>query len=67
MVIDGQEYMDRDELASSLGVLPSTISAWKSRGAMPQPARYVGRSPLWLVSDIEAWKAQRPGRGWRGR
>jgi predicted DNA-binding transcriptional regulator AlpA len=65
MVIDGEEYVDRAELATYLDVEPDTISSWTSRGTMPQPARYVGRSPLWLLSEIDAWNAERPGKGWR--
>ncbi|SEE94345.1 helix-turn-helix transcriptional regulator [Jiangella alba] len=67
ITIDGQEYMDRAELATYLGVEQDTISAWASRGTMPKPARYVGRSPLWLVSEIDVWNADRPGKGWRGK
>lgn len=66
MVIDGDEYMDRAELAEYLGVAQATISSWASRDRMPAPARYVARSPLWLVSEIKAWEATRPGKGgWR--
>lgn len=67
ITIDGQEYMDRAELATYLGVVQDTVSAWASRGTMPKPVRYVGRSPLWLVSEIDAWNANRPGKGWRGK
>ncbi|WP_198663987.1 helix-turn-helix transcriptional regulator [Jiangella endophytica] len=63
--VDGQQYLDRDEVALRLSVLPSTISGWASRGQMPKPDRYVSRAPLWLVTTIEAWEATRPGKGWR--
>ncbi|NDL60383.1 XRE family transcriptional regulator [Phytoactinopolyspora sp. XMNu-373] len=59
--------MDRAELARYLDVAPSTISAWVSREKMPQPARHVGRSPLWRVREIDAWEASRPGKGWRSQ
>lgn len=65
IVIDGLEYLDRDEVARRLDVLPSTVSGWSSRGQMPKPDRYVGRAPHWLVSTITDWEVGRPGKGWR--
>jgi predicted DNA-binding transcriptional regulator AlpA len=63
--IDGLEYLDRNEVASRLNVAPSTVSGWASRGQMPGPDRYVGRSPLWLLTSIMEWEDNRPGKGWR--
>lgn len=63
VVIDGEEYMDRAELAGHLGVQPDTVSSWANRGKIPSPVRRIGRSPLWLVSDIETWEKGRPGKG----
>lgn len=63
VVIDGEEYMDRDEVARHLGVLPNTVSAWVSRSKLPEPDRYLGKSPLWLIRTIMSWEEGRPGKG----
>ena len=32
-------------------------------GDLPAPDKVKGRTPMWLRSTYEEWKAQRPGRG----
>ena len=36
---------------------------------LPTPDRYIGGSPVWHQSDLDAWFAARPGKGapWSGR
>jgi len=44
------------EVAAHLGVTPSTVTAYLSRGQMPQPDGRVGRSPWWHPETIRAWR-----------
>ena len=44
------------EVATYLGVRPSTVTAYRSRGQMPQPDGRVGRSPWWRPATIRAWR-----------
>jgi len=46
------------EVAAYLGVLPGTVPAYASRGQMPQPDGYVGRSPWWRPETIRTWRPQ---------
>jgi len=46
------------EVAAYLGVYRSTVTAYRSRGQMPQPDGYVGRSPWWRPETIRAWRAK---------
>ena len=46
------------EVAAYLGVTPSTVTAYRSRGQMPQPDGYVGRSPWWRPETIRAWRTK---------
>jgi len=48
-----------------ISITPSTWSAYTARGQAPAPGRYVSRTPLWSAAAIDAWTAQRPGRGAR--
>ena len=56
-------YLDRGEVAELAGIAPESVSRYLVRGDFPQPDRHFGRSPVWLRSTVERWKAERPGRG----
>lgn len=44
---------------------PNTWFAYVKRGHAPRPVRHVGRTPQWDAADIDAYAANRPGRGTR--
>ena len=46
------------DIARELDVRPNTVSAYRSRGQMPAPTGYVGRTPWWSPADIEPWLEQ---------
>ena len=46
------------EVAAYLGVKRSTVTAYRSRGQMPQPDGRVGRSPWWRPETIRAWRGK---------
>jgi len=56
-------YLDRSAVAGLIGVTPDTLSAYRSRGYLPEPDVMLGRSPGWLPATIERWIAARPGKG----
>ncbi len=43
------------DIATRLGVSPTTVSAWKRRGLLPEPEILVSGVPLWFWPDIERW------------
>lgn len=57
------ELLDVRRIAERLDVKPQTVHAYRSRGMMPEPDGWFGRSPVWSVETIEAWISARPGQG----
>lgn len=61
--VDG--YLTAEQLAHRLGIQRSSVHRYRSRGDLPEPDEYVGRTPLWSTSSVDTWLEQRPGHGWR--
>lgn len=36
-------------------ITPATWRSYVSRGQAPKPSKWVGRTPIWYLDDIEAW------------
>ena len=53
------------EIADALGIKPTTVSNYATRGYMPTPDGYVGRTPWWWESTVREWVSNRPGLAWR--
>jgi len=45
------------QVAEQLGLSMGTVSAYRSRGRMPEPDLQYGRTPLWKPETIRAWRA----------
>lgn len=45
------------EIAAELGLSPSTLTAYRARGRMPEPDEQYGRTPLWKQETIRRWRA----------
>ena len=45
------------EISLLLGVEPATVSSWRQRKNLPQPAGHLnkGRTPFWKQGEILAW------------
>lgn len=54
-----------EDVAGIMGVLPSTVSGYRSRGLMPEPDGQLGRTVWWWETTVDAWLDERPGKGWR--
>lgn len=63
VVMDG--YLTSAELAARIGIKPSSVHRYRTRGAIPEPDEVVGRTPLWKEATITTWMEARPGHGWR--
>ncbi|KAB2344947.1 MarR family transcriptional regulator [Actinomadura rudentiformis] len=48
-----------------MDVSPETVRGYKKE--MPEPDRYMGRSPVWRRRVILDWIAARPAAGWNGQ
>lgn len=58
-------YLTSDQLAARIGIKRASVHRYRTRGDIPEPDEYVGRTPLWKSDRIEKWLAERPGQGWR--
>lgn len=57
-------YLNTKQIAQIVGVKPATIRAYRHRGFMPLPVRYLdGRTPLWSADEIQQWHRERLARG----
>lgn len=54
-------YLSRTQVAERIGVTPGALSRYK----LPDPDAMIGAVRGWLPATIDAWQAQRPGRGAR--
>lgn len=57
------EWWTTSEVAAYVGVKVATISAYRSRGQMPEPDQKLGRTQLWRPKTIIQWHNSRPGSG----
>ena len=61
-LIDKEKFYTMKELVNRLRVDYTTIYKWIDEGTFPQPAKRIGRIPLWLKNEVEEWikkKAER--------
>jgi predicted DNA-binding transcriptional regulator AlpA len=54
-------YLTADEAAAHLGVNRQTLYNLKGRPDFPDPI-HVGRTPLWPLASLDAWRAKHPAR-----
>ena len=54
------DWWTTSDVATFLGIAPSTIRAYVARGQMPAADRRIGREPVWRPETIRQWQSQRP-------
>lgn len=59
------EYLGPAEVAARFGLAPATIRAYARDGMMPVPDVRIGPNAGWSEETVDAWWANRPGRGAR--
>src|SRR5699024_11172104 len=61
-------YLALPEVAEHLGLAVGTLHRYRADGRLPPPDAQIGsRQVGWTRETIDAWKADRPGRGRRAR
>lgn len=55
--------MTVQQVAEHLGLSVRTVQDYRLDGRLPDPARMVGRTPIWTREQIDEWQAARPGPG----
>lgn len=53
-------YLDRESVASFVGVSTTTMQRMIVSGAFPQPRQLTGKRVGWLVREVEEWAESRP-------
>ena len=51
-----ENYLTVADIARLYGIGSKTITSYKARGKMPQPDLQVGRTPVWKLSTLAAWR-----------
>jgi excisionase family DNA binding protein len=59
-IIDGEEYLDIEEVTALLGVKKATVYAYVSRGVLRSFKQRVGRGRLYRRDHVEALCAVHP-------
>lgn len=59
------DLLSTAEAAKWAGFDSAVWRSMVSRGSAPKPVTRVGNSPCWTLEQLQKWKANRPGRGWR--
>lgn len=49
------------DMVEMFDMTEGSVQQWRIRGVLPEPLRVIGRTPVWLYSDIVAW-AKETGR-----
>jgi hypothetical protein len=49
-------YWDVAKISQYYNVQINTVWMWKYKNKLPKPFTLVGKSPLWLVSDVVAMR-----------
>jgi predicted DNA-binding transcriptional regulator AlpA len=53
--MDGERFLDQDEVATVLGVSPGTVSNWRVQGRGPRFVRVTARCIRYRESDVRDW------------
>lgn len=55
------EHLSIEQAAAHLGLAPSTIRAYRSRGLFAEPTGEQWGRPYWTTEALDAWQRDRPG------
>lgn len=65
--MSGQDQLTTADVAQLAGITPASLARQRLRpGVVPKPDGYLGVTPWWRRSTIEAWLPTRRARGQRG-
>lgn len=51
-----EDFLTVADIARLYGIGEKTITSYKARGQMPAPDLQVGRTPVWKLSTLIAWR-----------
>lgn len=56
------DLLTMEEVATLIGVKPTTVSRYRQRGILPKEDAMFGRTPVWARHNIVKWDAEREKR-----
>ncbi|MBO0880027.1 MAG: helix-turn-helix domain-containing protein [Mycobacterium sp.] len=56
------DWWTTQDVATYLGVTPSTVRSYATRAQIPPADRRIGREPVWKPATIRKWNERRPHR-----
>ncbi len=53
------EWLTSTDIATLTGLKVETIYTYRKRSTLPEPDRYMGRTPIWKQETITEWQSKR--------
>jgi predicted DNA-binding transcriptional regulator AlpA len=53
------EWLTNTDIAKLTGLKVQTLHTYRSRNTLPEPDKYMGRTPVWKSETIKNWASSR--------
>jgi len=53
------EWLTNTDIAKITGLKTETLYKYRKRNTLPNPDKYIGRTPVWLTTTIKQWASER--------
>lgn len=53
------EWLTNTDIANLTGLKVETLYKYRKRTTLPEPDKYIGRTPVWKSETIESWRNSR--------
>ena len=53
------EWLTNTDIAKLTGLKIETLHTYRSRNTLPEPDKYMGRTPVWKLETIKDWASDR--------
>jgi hypothetical protein len=53
------EWLTNTDIAKLTGLKIETLHTYRSRNTLPEPDKYMGRTPVWKLETIKNWTSSR--------
>jgi predicted DNA-binding transcriptional regulator AlpA len=53
------DWLTNTDIAKLTGLKVQTLHTYRSRNTLPEPDKYMGRTPVWKLETIKNWASSR--------
>jgi predicted DNA-binding transcriptional regulator AlpA len=53
------DWLTNTDIAKLTGLKIETLHTYRSRNTLPEPDKYMGRTPVWKLETIQSWVSDR--------